>query len=60
MGLPPGEYVARVDSVQMEIMGLTAVPPQREFTIKILKEGDIAGGIDFVLDEKRNESIPKN
>ena len=49
MGLEPGDYVARIDSVQLYNLGYTADPPQRDFTIKTLKEGDIAGGIDFVL-----------
>jgi hypothetical protein len=49
MGLEPGEYIARVDSVQLSNLGFTADPPQRNFTIKTLKEGDSAGGIDFVL-----------
>ncbi len=49
MGLEPGEYIARVDSVQLSNLGFTADPPQRNFTIKTLKDGDSAGGIDFVL-----------
>jgi hypothetical protein len=49
MGLEPGEYIARVDSVQLSNLGFSADPPQRTFTIKTLKEGDSAGGIDFVL-----------
>jgi hypothetical protein len=49
MGLAPGDYVACIDSVQLSKLGLTADPPQREFTIKTLEQGDIVGGIDFVL-----------
>ena len=49
MGLEPGEYVARIDSDQLRNLGFTADPPQRDFTIKTLKEGDIIGDINFVL-----------
>jgi hypothetical protein len=49
IGLEPGEYIARVDSVQLINLGYTSDPQQRNFIIKTLKDGDIAGGIDFVL-----------
>ena len=49
MGLAPGEYVARVDAGQMKNLNFTVDPPQREFTIKTSVDGDIVGGIDFVL-----------
>ncbi len=49
LGLEPGEYIAKVDTVQLNNLGYTADPPQRNFTIKTSREGDIAGGIDFVL-----------
>ncbi|MDP3441418.1 MAG: hypothetical protein Q8T08_01025, partial [Ignavibacteria bacterium] len=49
MGLEPGEYVARVDAEQLSNLDFKADPPQIDFTIKTLEEGDIVGGIDFVL-----------
>jgi hypothetical protein len=49
MGLAPGDYVARIDSVQLSTLGLIADPPQRDFTIKTSEQGDIVQGIDFVL-----------
>ena len=49
LGMAPGDYIARIDSVQLSNLGLVADPPQREFTIKIVKDGDIIGGVDFVL-----------
>lgn len=55
MGLEPGEYIARIDSVQLSNLGYTSDPPQRNFTIKPLKEGDSAGGIDFVLQPEAKE-----
>ena len=38
--------------VQMKNLDFTADPPQIPFTIKALEEGDIVGGIDFVLNKK--------
>jgi len=49
MGLAAGDYVARIDSVQLSTLGLIADPPQRDFTIKTMEQGDIVQGIDFVL-----------
>ena len=49
MGLPPGEYVARIDAGQLSNLNFTVDPPQREFTIKATEQGDIVEGIDFVL-----------
>jgi len=49
LGLVPGEYVARIDSVQLSRLDFTVDPPEIKFTIKTLEEGDIVDGIDFVL-----------
>jgi hypothetical protein len=56
LGMAPGEYVARIDSVQLSNLGLIADPPQRDFTIKTVRDGDIIGGVDFVLRPDQNES----
>ncbi|NQU81009.1 MAG: outer membrane beta-barrel protein [Bacteroidetes bacterium] len=58
-GLEPGEYVACVDSVQLSNLDFTVDPPQIDFTIKTLEEGDIEGGIDFVLNNKKIIDVPK-
>lgn len=52
LGLKPGEYVARVDPEQLSNLDFTANPSQIEFTIKPLEQGDMVGGIDFVLTKK--------
>jgi hypothetical protein len=57
MGLPPGDYVARPDSVQLNNLDLRADPPFRNFTIKTLEQGDIVGGIEFILQEKPVEPV---
>jgi len=49
MGLEPGDYVARIDSVQLSNLNYTVLPKQKEFTIKMSKEGDIVNGLDFIL-----------
>ena len=58
MGLAPGEYVARVDSAQLGNLAFTVDPPQINFTIKSLAEGDIAEGIDFVLRAEQKATPP--
>lgn len=52
LGLEPGEYIARVDPEQLKNLDFTANPTEIEFTIKAVEEGDIVGGIDFVLTGK--------
>ena len=57
LGLEPGDYVARVDSAQLSNLGYRADPPQMEFIIKRVKEGDMVGGIDFVLRSEPADSV---
>jgi hypothetical protein len=49
LGFEPGEYVARIDSVQLSNLNYTALPAQKDFAIKTSKEGDIISGLDFIL-----------
>jgi hypothetical protein len=49
IGLEPGEYVAQIDPLQLQNLGFTADPPQREFTIRRVKDGDIVSDLDFIL-----------
>src|SRR5665648_528930 len=58
LGFEPGEYLARVDTGQLNNLNFTADPPQIEFTIKTLKEGDIVAGIDFVLSRNKINEKP--
>jgi len=57
LGLEPGEYVACVDSSQLSNLGFTVDPPCREFTIKSNEDGDIVGGLDFILRPANNEPM---
>lgn len=50
MGVPPGEYHAWVDEMQLEILGLKPDKDFLVFNIKSTTYGDFASGIDFVLD----------
>ncbi len=59
LGLSPGKYVARVDSIQLRNLGLTAEPPEIDFTIKSKIDGDIVDGIDFTLLSLQKDSIYK-
>lgn len=49
LGFEPGEYFARIDSLQLSKLDLVSEPSQIDFTIKTSKEGDIVDGLDFVL-----------
>lgn len=51
LGFQEGEYVARIDSVQLNNLGLRADPYEKTFAIQSTAEGDIVEGIDFVLTE---------
>ena len=49
LGLEPGEYIARVDPMQLSNLRMTSAPEQIAFKISPSFEGDIVGGLDFVL-----------
>ncbi len=49
LGLEPGEYVARIDSVQLNNLSYSTLPEHKDFTIKTAGEGDVVNGIDFIL-----------
>jgi hypothetical protein len=49
MGLAPGNYTARVDTVQLHKLGMTALPTVKPFHIAISREGDIVDGMEFFL-----------
>jgi cell division protein FtsN len=50
LGLEPGEFIARVDSVQLSRLSFIVNPLQIFFTINAIKEGDIVDGLDFTLE----------
>jgi len=59
-GLEPGEYTARIDSVQLYNLHYTTSPKQRDFIIKSLKEGDLVNQIDFMLEPEPEHPTSEN
>ncbi len=57
LGLLPGEYTAKIDSVQLYRLQMKASPAQINFKIKALIEGDVFNGLDFVLQNNKNETL---
>ncbi|MBC7866294.1 MAG: hypothetical protein H7X88_02060 [Gloeobacteraceae cyanobacterium ES-bin-316] len=55
LGLKSGEYTARLDSVQLAKLGLSAITEALDFTIRPNEQGDIAGPLNFIL---KKEIIP--
>jgi hypothetical protein len=49
IGLPPGNYTAEVSSGQLERLHLICRPWRLPFTISAKKDGDVAEGLEFIL-----------
>jgi cell division septation protein DedD len=49
LGLEPGEFTARIDSVQLNRLNFTATPAIIPFTVKSSVNGDIVADINFNL-----------
>jgi hypothetical protein len=49
IGVPPGDYEARLDEDQLRRIGRVAEPPSRRFTVRALPDGDAVSEIDFML-----------
>ena len=49
LGFEPGNYIARIDSLQLSKLDFVSDPPQINFTIKTSEEGDIVEDINFIL-----------
>jgi hypothetical protein len=59
MGVPPGKYIAYVDSTQLGILGASCDPPIRSFDVRITTEGDYIEGMKFLLNKRQaDKSIP--
>jgi hypothetical protein len=48
-GLPPGKYVAQINSAQLQQLHMESIPWSLPFTIKVNKEGDVMEGLRFIL-----------
>lgn len=60
VGLPPGEYTAQVDPVQLERMSLASPPDSINFIVEPTVHGDIVENLDFRLGEKKGEHTGNN
>lgn len=49
LGLEPGDYIARVDSVQLSNLGYSATPMELSFKIKTIELGDMVSGLNFII-----------
>ncbi len=49
MGIPPGKYIAYVDSMQLNILGVISDPPINSFEVKFTSDGDYIEGMNFLL-----------
>jgi hypothetical protein len=52
MGVPPGNYKAEIDSVQLAKLNLVAEPAFIEFTVKRTTDGDFINDLVFELSQK--------
>ncbi|MGC8595173.1 MAG: hypothetical protein ACP5MI_06165 [Candidatus Kryptoniota bacterium] len=53
MGLPPGGYVAYIDSSQLSILNMVSQPQLLSFVIKPTKQGDYVSGLKIKLIPKQ-------
>ncbi|WP_295792302.1 hypothetical protein [Mucilaginibacter sp.] len=49
LGLPPGDYVAKIDTDQLKKLNLGSAPAAIKFVIKKSTEGSIVDGLEFTL-----------
>jgi hypothetical protein len=53
LGLPPGDYSAKVDAEQLQKLHLECVADGIDFQIKKSLEGTVVDGLEFILKEKK-------
>lgn len=49
LGLPPGTYYARVDTVQLAKLHFASSPAEISFKILVSREGTVVDGLEFIL-----------
>jgi hypothetical protein len=59
LGLEQGEYIARIDTVQLGNLDYAVNPQQIAFTIKPSEDGDIVEGLDFILNDMKINEVQK-
>jgi len=58
LGLAPGNYYVKVEDGQMRKLGLSVTPGHVDFTLAKIPDGDLAGGLDFVLEQMATDLVP--
>lgn len=56
LGLAPGPYKARIDSVQLAKIHMTSTPSIIPITVKRTKDGDVIDGLEFTLQSIVNDT----
>jgi hypothetical protein len=62
LGLAPGPYTVRIDTVQLKKVNMTVTPSSLPVTVKRSKEGDVIDGLEFTLSSfpsQTKEDAPK-
>ena len=57
LGLAPGNYFVKVDTARMPGLHMSVTPASFPITILRNSEGDLAGGLDFVLNFNHADSV---
>jgi hypothetical protein len=57
LGLSPGKYNVRIDSIQLRRLNMTSSPDSINFSITANTEGDFVDGLDFKVKIKTNKPI---
>jgi hypothetical protein len=57
LGLTFGNYIARIDSVQLQKLNMVSVPKSINFNINSNMEGDFVDGVDFTVKVNTPETV---
>lgn len=59
LGLPPGSYFATIDPKQLLKLNMKVSPSSIPFTIKKLRDGDVADGLEFIIRPLIEDTVSK-
>lgn len=59
-GIPPGNYIAFVDPIQLNILGAICSPSSHPFNVRITANGDYIEGMNFILTQRQTEKSVSN
>ncbi|HVK96502.1 MAG TPA: carboxypeptidase-like regulatory domain-containing protein, partial [Flavisolibacter sp.] len=58
LGLPPGNYTARIDSAQLQVLNMRVTPEKLSFHIATSNDGVVADGFAFMLQSLTPSKLP--